>query len=296
VIVVSRVDVSVVIPARNVASTLGLQLDALASQDFAGSWEVVVVDNGSTDDTAELVRARRGDRSSFHLVECTEPGANRARNAGVRAAAAPRVLLCDADDVVAGDWVREMSAALDHLDLVGGSLEYTRLNSPFLQRTRPHLGTEELVRAVDGVPYVVTANMGIWRTVFDAIGGFDEAFGTGADDVDFSLLAQARGFRIGFARDAVVHYRFKDEIRSFVRQSYSYALGHAHLYAKHAASGTFPRQSRGLRCRLLIRQIRHLADGVSIGDAAARWKLAARAAWLAGSVRGLVKYHAIVTY
>jgi len=209
---------------------------------------------------------------------------------GVHASVGEYVLLCDADDIVSTSWVREMSAALASHDLVGGRLDYTRLNSPFIQGTRGHASVDELPTIFGALPYAIGANAGFRRSVFDAIAGFDESFATGADEVDFCWRAQYEGFTISFAESAVVHYRLKDRLRSLARQSYFYALGNAHLYAKHRALGRLPPQSKRARWSLLYRQMKRLGHVERLVKPAHRWLYVRRAASFAGSLRGLVKY------
>ena len=136
----------VVIPAWNAAETIGAQLAALATQDFAGDWRVVVVDDGSTDDTSSVVEQ---SAASFP-VELTLVrhdscrGASAARNTGVLASTEPLILLCDADDVVAPGWITALVAALADADGAGGRLELERLN---LEHHRQWaLGAEGLTR------------------------------------------------------------------------------------------------------------------------------------------------------
>ena len=129
-------NVSVVLPARNVARTLEAQLGALSSQELSEPWEVIVVDNGSTDGTSEIL-ARWVDRLPWmSVVTCAQRGTNSARNAGVRAARAERILFCDSDDVVTSGWVRDLSRALDDWDLVGGVTETAMLNESPVQYSR----------------------------------------------------------------------------------------------------------------------------------------------------------------
>jgi glycosyltransferase involved in cell wall biosynthesis len=112
-------DVTVVIPARNAASTISEQLDALARQIDAPEFEVVVVDNGSNDGTREVVLVHQQTFDRLRLIdEPSKLGANAARNAGVREARTTKVLMCDADDVVTPSWVRSLGDALDLDDLV----------------------------------------------------------------------------------------------------------------------------------------------------------------------------------
>jgi glycosyltransferase involved in cell wall biosynthesis len=293
---VGGLNVSVVIPAHNASGTLDLQIDALARQDFRGSWEVVVVDNASTDHTAQLVANWIDKLACLRVVTCHELGVNRARNAGVRASVGECVLLCDADDIVSTSWVREMNAALATYDLVGGRLDYTRLNRPRIRGTRGHPSVENLPTTFAGdLPYAIGANMGFRRSVFDAVAGFDESFARGgADEVDFCWQAQYEGFTIGFARGAVVHYRFKDRLRLLARQHYFYALGHAHLYAKHRALGRLPPQSERQRWSLLYEQVKRLAHVERLVKPEHRWLYVRRAAWFAGSLRGLVQHRVVV--
>jgi glycosyltransferase involved in cell wall biosynthesis len=291
---VGSLSVSVVIPAHNAAGTLGLQLDALTRQDFLGSWEIVVVDNGSTDQTAQLAANCIDNLARLRIVTCRELGRNRARNAGVRASIGECILLCDADDIASTSWVREMSAALASHDLVGGRLDYTRLNSPFLQATRGHPSVDELPTMFGNLPYAIGANMGFRRSVFDAVAGFDESFVTvGSDEVDFCWRAQYEGFAVGFAGGAVVHYRFRDRLRSLARQSYRYALGNARLYAKHRALGRLPPQSVQARWSLLYRQMKRLGHVERLIKPEHRWLYVRRAAYFAGSLRGLVQYRVV---
>src|SRR4029453_12460657 len=102
--------VSVVVPAYNAAATLGDQLDALAAQQFEDDWELVVVDNGSTDGTAELARHHRRRFPAFTLVHGgLARGPSAPRNAGAAppgGAPAPRGPPPATTTWSAGGWTR----------------------------------------------------------------------------------------------------------------------------------------------------------------------------------------------
>src|SRR5436190_567208 len=100
----TRPFVSVVIPARNVATTLRLQLASLALQDLDEPWEIVVAENQSTDDTPGVIEEWSARLPQVRSVTVEGIGANRARNGGVDVARADRILCCDADDEVAAGW------------------------------------------------------------------------------------------------------------------------------------------------------------------------------------------------
>jgi glycosyltransferase involved in cell wall biosynthesis len=241
--------VSVVIPARNAAATLDEQLAALVPQladpSSRVSGEVVVVDNNSDDDTATVAGRWSARFPCVRVVHCATPGVNAARNAGTVATIAERVLLCDADDIVADGWVQAMRDGLDHRGVVGGRLDATRLNSDFILRVRGFSSrNRDALPSLYGRRYALGSNMGFRRQVFDTIGGFDESLRAGgADEIDFCWRAQAAGFSIGRVPDALVYYRLRDDFGSTMRQSYRYAAGSATLYKKHVATGLLEPQT-----------------------------------------------------
>ena len=115
---------TVVIPAYNEAPRIERQLGALATQRYDGPWEVVVGDNGSTDDTRARAEAWR-DRLPVRVVDASHRrGAAAARNQAVAHAAGDGLLFCDADDAVADGWLEAHAAALGNGDLVAGAIAY----------------------------------------------------------------------------------------------------------------------------------------------------------------------------
>jgi len=229
-------DVSVVIAARDAAATLPAQLDALAAQDPACTWEVLVADNGSTDGTRDVVldAARRTGRVRLVDASATR-GAGAARNAAARVARGRALLFCDADDVVAPGWVDALHAGLRGSDVVAGRLEWERLNSRAAQGSRalPQVDGLQHTDPLPGLGCASSSNLAVSRALFDRLGGFDVR-ARYLQDTDLCWRAQLAGGALAFEPAAVVHMRLRAGLVGAWRQGRGSGMGQRWLAARYA--------------------------------------------------------------
>jgi len=208
------ITVAVVIPALDAADTIGRQIRAVLG-DRDDNVELVLVDNGSTDDTLEVMRAATEGHDRITIVEEPRRGVNRARNAGIAATDAPLVLLCDADDEIEPGWIAELVTALDSVDLVGGAARP-------VDREGATLGASILPdrdTAFDWwIPSPLGASCGLHRAIWEGIGGFDDRLSGGGDEQDFFLRAQIDGATFTWAERAIVRYTQRDDPEEHLRR------------------------------------------------------------------------------
>jgi GT2 family glycosyltransferase len=237
---------SVIIPVHNGAATLADQLRGLSQQTYPGKWEVIIVDNNSTDDTVAVAESWRSQLPNLRIVEAAELAcAGYARNRGAAAARGDFLAFCDADDVATAGWLKSLAKAAADADLVGGPVDLRSLNSPEtcelnggrvqLWETKAEHG---LLVGIGFLPFVTSANAGVWANVFSRLGGWSEEYpGAAGEDVDFSIRAQLAGYQLGFARDAVMAYRLRSGLTPLARQAYGYGNAFAAIYCKFRHAG-----------------------------------------------------------
>lgn len=227
--------ISVVVPARNGGQLLARQLAALLAQDYAGSYEVVIADNGSTDGSTDS--ANFSEAGKIRVVDASATaGVGAARNVGVRAARGDQIVLCDADDVVCPGWVSAMAGAFDSgAQCVGGVVERYYPGGEWIARDS---GVYELFWP--GRPWPIGANCGFTRQVFDRVGGFDEGFLGGGDETDFFWRADMAGFPTVPVQDALVKYFARERSADIARQQFNYGRGAVRLYVKFRDLGMPP--------------------------------------------------------
>jgi glycosyltransferase involved in cell wall biosynthesis len=286
------VELSVVLACLNGATTLSRQLDALLGQRVPSgvNWELVVADNGSIDQSPAIVRDYQQEFFNVRAVDCSQrPGLAYARNAGVAASHGAALAFCDQDDEVAPGWLAAMVDALRRNDFVAGRLEHDRLNPGWtiVVRGRPQEDRLMELAEVPSRTFAFGCTIGVARRLHDEVGGFDEAFGTGCEDVDYCWRLQQAGHVPTFVPEAVTHYRYRSDLAAIFRQARRYGASEAHVYAKHRRLGLAPMPHpvrRGLRewlaalkAALLVR------DRATLGIAL--WRLGLRTGRLAGSIQ-----------
>ena len=229
---------SVIIPARNSASTLGVQLGALAAQSGAPPFEVIVADNGSTDETSNVVERWAALMPGVRLIDASHrAGPSAARNIGADHATSTKLLFCDADDAVHTNWVGAMSRALDDHVIVGGKMLDDALNSAEVRAWFPEIPTGLFMKFGDAMPYASGANLGIRKTTLEAVGGWDETL-TNATDADLCFRVQRElGAELGFAPAAVVQYRYRSDLRSLYSNMRAYGRADRAMVERHGAAG-----------------------------------------------------------
>jgi GT2 family glycosyltransferase len=282
------VAISVVLPCRNAAPFLPDQLEALARQRWTERWELVISDNGCTDRTLEIVEDFRHRFHRVVIVDSSEtPGPAAARNSGVRAAGADRILFCDADDQVGDGWLAAMAAALEVHPFVAARLEHGLLNAwPDL---RPRPTQPGLLQSLPPyrVPYMMSCALGVRRSVHEKIGGFNEEYRDSSEDRDYCYRAQLAGFPLTLVPEAVVHYRHRETLRESFRQARGYGRGHVQMYRDYRALGMGrPPATPGL-VRLALLPL-SLLPALTSRRRLVRW--ARRAGWRLGRVQGCIRY------
>lgn len=239
-------DICVVIPARNEENRLGDQLDALLAQEYDGTWEILVVDNGSTDGTVALVERIATAHPRLRVITATaKADQSYAANSGVAATDADAVIFCDADDIVAPGWLAAMAKALETHPVVTGVNELDLLNPKWLADSRGRDGDSKLQTFGGIFPTVQGNTYGVQRGVWAITGPLAEDFSRHGvlADAEFSLRCWLKGVEIFGATDAVVHYRYRSEARQLWRQGFSYG-SHRPLIAKLLVENSKPRPPR----------------------------------------------------
>jgi glycosyltransferase involved in cell wall biosynthesis len=214
---------SIIICTRNRADSLAQTLAALERVALPPGLraEILVVDNGSSDHTAEVVRRHHAERFQTSYVPEPATGQSRARNTGMAASSSEIILFTDDDVAPSSDWLEKIAAPLLQRQAEGvvGRVELAK------DRYRPWMTSQHLVSLAvyqgESVQ-LIGANMGFHRSILDRVPAFDVEIGPGAfgfgDDTLFSWQMEEAGFRLKYVPEAsVVHY---PDPGRFVRSSW----------------------------------------------------------------------------
>lgn len=198
-------------PARDAQATLPRTLAALDAQDFEGRYEVIVVDDGSSDGTAALADAHRAT-----VVRQPPLGPAAARNLGAARASAELLAFCDADVFPTAGWLRNGVAALRSADLVQG-----KVLPDHLVELGPY---DRTIWVTTAAGLWETANLFMTRAVFDSVGGFEQWLAPRrgkalAEDVWFGQRAVRAGALATFCPEALAYHAvFERTWRGYVRE------------------------------------------------------------------------------
>ena len=198
--------ISVIVPVYNGEDTLGDCLAALQAQSLpSDQYEIVVVDDGSTDRTTEIAR-----RHGVRLFRQSNAGPAVARNRGAQAARGEILLFTDADCEPASDWIEWMTEPFCDPEVAGAKGVYRTRQKELVARFVQREYEDKYVRLShqDCIDFVDTYSAAYRRDVFFANGGFDTLFPTASvEDQELSFRLARKGYRLVFAPRAAVYHR-----------------------------------------------------------------------------------------
>jgi len=251
---------SVIIPCFNAAHTIGNQLDALYHQCLSDDWEIIVSDNGCTDETLSIVESFSDKLPKLRVINASfRRGPSYARNEGAKAAKGDALIFIDADDVIDNWFMQVMAVALLKYDFVAPRMEYEKLSSPrALALKGTHRQRDGLIEYnyVPFLPYAGTSGLGIKRWVHESVGGFDESL-IACEDCDYGWRVQLGGVSLHFEKNAIIHVRHKDLASGAFRQARVWGQSHALLIKKFRSMG-MPKLPVSEGLKLWLRLLWHL--------------------------------------
>jgi glycosyltransferase involved in cell wall biosynthesis len=284
---------SVIIPCYNAAGTLGAQLEAIAAQEWAHPWEVIIADNGSRDGSQQVAESYCGRVPGLRVVDASaRKGGAFARNEAARAARGRSLAFVDADDVVAPGWLAAIGTALATRPFVASRFDTERLNrQSWVGRVGGNYQADGLQR-IAYPPYLLHAGgcgIGVWRELHERVGGFDEGL-LRLMDTDYCFRIQLQcAVELAFVPEATVYVRSRDTLGGMFRQIRERALYNTYLAERYRPKGqqrkvlrawySFGRRWLRLWLRLgRVRSREQFADWLRV------------LGWLVGLLQGSIKY------
>ena len=220
--------ISVIVCSFNGAATLRDTLNGLAKLDYP-AFEVIVVNDGSTDSTAEIAA-----EYPFRLINTENRGLSSARNAGAEAATGEIVAFIDDDAYPDPDWLTYLAITFDQGNYAG-------VGGPNLPVSSDGWKAEAVANAPGPSPVLLSdrtaehipgCNMAFRKDALEKIQGFDPIFRLAGDDVDFCWRIRGQGWVIGYAPSAVVWHHRRNSFRKYWRQQVGYGRAEALLEKK----------------------------------------------------------------
>jgi glycosyltransferase involved in cell wall biosynthesis len=234
------ISVSVIIPTYNGANKILNTLRALEEQSYS-DFEVIVVIDGSTDDTAKIIRSNTFKFHNLSIIEQENSGRAAVRNRGAKEAKGDILIFFDDDMRPVDNCVRlhiEHHKKHNNTFLVGSQLEdYTVLNTDiqrykaFLSRKWTKPLEEKPLGLLNGTDaYLTAANFSISKELFDELQGFDDRL-TDAEDHDLAVRARKRNIQFYFSKEAIGWHDDFITCKSYINRQRQYIIAHNKLKA-----------------------------------------------------------------
>lgn len=208
-------EISVIVPVRNGAGSIPALLRSLDAQTLARDrFEVIVVDNDSSDRTAEIAAAQ-----GARVVHEPVPNRSRARNRGAAQATSNLYAFTDADCVADPGWLEGLLRCQSPAPLVAGEVRVRvsdRPNAVERYEALWRFGQEAWVKQ----GWAATANLLVQADAFEAIGGFDPTWRHIGEDVDFCFRARDAGYRLEYCGTAIVEHEAERELRPLLERCF----------------------------------------------------------------------------
>jgi glycosyltransferase involved in cell wall biosynthesis len=226
-------DVSFLVPAYNAEATIVFALRSILAQDARGvGWEVIVIDDGSTDSTRELVRDFMGRNPSarIELLEEKHRGEAAALNRGLNRVSGDYVALVESDVVLASDWLRLCLGALQENGVAGagGYLRDAR-GAPWIARLAAIEVEAKLADQPHYAAHISSANALYHSWAFERVGRFREGLYNATFDSDFNARLLKSGCRLRFVREAQATHAYKRSLAAYLIRFYWYGRFRPHV-------------------------------------------------------------------
>ena len=228
--------ISVVIASFNSMRTITQCLNSIRDQDHP-SYEVIVVDDGSTDGSPEICRSY----PMVRLIRLDRGGPSRARNKGIEEARGEFIAFTDSDCIVRKDWLRELERGFleEAVAGVGGDQvspkdesEFGRSVQEFFRAVGFFTDYINLEKTIGETRHNPSCNVAYRKKVLEEVGGFEEDQFP-CEDLEIDLKIRRRGYRLMFNPDAVVAHFRPRSYRAFTRMMSRYGSGEWHLWRKY---------------------------------------------------------------
>jgi glycosyltransferase involved in cell wall biosynthesis len=215
--------VSIIIPTFNGACRIGDCLDALLKQTAGRNAEILVVNDGSTDNTVDVVERLSGVR----VITQANAGPAAARNRGALEARGTIILFTDDDCVPMPHWLDAMLEPFDDPEVVGVKGVY-RTHQEQLPARFVQIEYEDRYRLMAGlasIDFIDTYSAGFRRDRFLEMTGYDTSFPLAcAEDIELSYRMSARGWKMRFAPNAIVYHTHPDTLWRYLKKKYKFAF------------------------------------------------------------------------
>ncbi|MEE9323673.1 MAG: glycosyltransferase [Candidatus Aenigmarchaeota archaeon] len=223
--------VSVIIPVYNGEKTIGECLSLLLKQTKKPE-EIMVVDDGSTDNTVEIVKKIKGVK----LIKQSHKGPASARNLGAKKAKGDILLFTDADCIPHRDWVSEMARSFENKETVGVQGRYETNQKGLIPRFVQFEIEDRYDRMGkrEHIDFIGSYSAGYRKQTFLKFGGFDESFPIASgEDPELSFKISKFGNKMVFNDKAIVYHNHVDSLWEYLRQKLWRAYWRVLLYRKH---------------------------------------------------------------
>ncbi|MBN2067701.1 MAG: glycosyltransferase [Candidatus Diapherotrites archaeon] len=262
----AKISASVVVPVHNGSKTIEACLKSILGQKTGYPYEVIVVDDGSTDSTAEIVNKFK----SVKLVSQRQQGPAVARNNGAKNAKNSIVVFVDSDCIANSNWLQEMLKPLEKESIAGVQGRYKSLQKELVAR----LIQLEIEQRHDKmaerkfIDFMGSFSAAYRKRVFMEMKGFDTSFPMASgEDTDLSFRIAKKGYKLFFSPKAIVAHLHPTSFRKYLKVKFYRAFWRIKVYGKHrekVAKDSYTSQTVKVQIALVFLLALSLAAGIAI--------------------------------